>query len=94
MKNDATVICQKCYDTIAKRSEHAAELWQQACVIAMNSEESLMIKDCRQLKILEQMGFIRTTDLFDYEYVSVNILGLDKPYLKKNMFCINKAHHE
>ncbi len=74
MMSEPGICCGECFDIIAKRSLKAATLWISLCEIQTNSSIfGLRTKDFPALRILEILGFIRTTDTPDI--IIIKVLG-------------------
>ena len=93
---DRTFCCSKCFEQIAKKSTCAARLWLEICDVIYQGEllrvfssgETLFDE---HLKILEELGYVLSTDL--EEVLAIKLINFD-PLNPKYPFCTDKSHEE
>lgn len=88
MHNDF-VCCTECFSEIAYQSTTAATLWVDLCCLMAKSElgrVKLPQRDWNELRLLEQMSYILTTEDLNSLYIRVEGLGVDND--GRYMFCV------
>lgn len=64
--------CGQCFGLIARRDTKAAKLWLDLCELRMHSPIfGLVMDDCPELRVLERLRFIVTTDTPEVIFVKV-----------------------
>lgn len=96
--NNYCVCCANCLADIAKRDTAAARLWMDLCVLGLQRGSLLAIRDdeqehpfVRAALLLEQMGFILTTDQAEDIIVRLNGLTLTKQ--DEPVYCLKQCSH-
>lgn len=80
--------CNQCVEMIARRSTSAARMWMDLCSYSMEFAR-LHFKqeeDGYELRLLEQLGMVTSTDVDDRIVLKVN--GLNPG----NIFCCRREH--
>lgn len=55
--------CESCFEIIAKYNTHTAALWLDLCELQLHSPVfGLWTEECEELRLLEILGFIVTTE--------------------------------
>ncbi len=87
------VCCEECFEKIGKKSTSAARLWMQLCGIRLQRGEvfSLYMQDFPELRVLETLGFITSTETA--LEVLVRLHGLRFMEGGIPSFCINEVPH-
>jgi hypothetical protein len=71
--------CDECFGIIASRNVNAAKLWLELCEIRVKREIfALVTKNPQNLRILEILGFVVTTETKNFILVKVNGLRYDR----------------
>lgn len=87
------ICCEKCFETAAKRSSNAAKLWMDFCAIKLQEGEVLCLqKNFPELRTLESLGFLVSTDLEDS--IAVRIKGHMTTEDGEHFFCIKEGCHD
>ena len=87
------ICCEKCFELAAKRSPNAAKLWMDFCAIKLEEGEVICLhKNFPELRSLETMGFLVSTDLEDS--IAVRINGHMTTEDGEHYFCIKEGNHE
>ena len=69
------ICCESCFENIAKKNTTAAKLWMDLCAMRLQFGEFLEILDTAdipELRALEVLGFIITTDMKNKIAIQVN----------------------
>lgn len=87
------ICCQSCFDDIAKKSTTSARLWMDFCAARMENQMPLQLKgpDCPQIRILEQMGFLISTDRKNS--ISIKVNGYMNTEDGEHYFCLKQGNH-
>lgn len=86
------ICCEKCLESIGKRSTSAAKLWMNMCKSYEQDPDVMKLVgdiDSPELHCLEIMNFIITTEQSDCLMVKLN--GYDSA---ENMFCLDRCSHD
>ena len=65
MMSEQRYCCDRCFDSIGRRSVDAARLWLDLCELAQSSDPTLVwinTEPSPSLRVLEVMGFLVTTE--------------------------------
>lgn len=85
MKMNEAVCCHHCFEQLGKRSVHSAKLWLDLCDLNVkNGLFGIKMDDFPELRMLEVLGFITTTEQAEFIMVKVNGEKLDE---KGKYFC-------
>lgn len=90
-----SVCCDKCFETIAHRNSSSVKLWMDLCARAVKYGDVMEIHgktESPELRVLELLQFIRTTDKPDYLVVKIN--GHVKDDNGNDFFCLMGGSHE
>lgn len=91
------VCCERCFETLAKRSTKAAKIWIDLCQSYMNIPGLFSVEgQTEQVRILETLGFVITTDCSDdvySNYIILKVNGHHKDAYGENYFCIKDGRH-
>jgi hypothetical protein len=72
--SNSGICCNECFDLIARKSTLSAKLWIDLCDLYLKSNVfGLRSKDFKELRILELLEFIITTETSDF--ILVKVLG-------------------
>lgn len=88
------ICCEKCFETIGKKNTKAARFWMDLCTYQMNNDfpyAMINAPEFPEVRILELMGFVLTTDQKDG--VNIKVQG----YLEnrgQHCFCIEGGCHD
>jgi hypothetical protein len=88
------ICCEKCFETICKRNTKAAKLWMDFCAFHLQ-ERGLVIlhsSDFPELRILEKMGFLISTD--QKNSLAIRVHGQMRTTEGDNFFCVKGGRHE
>lgn len=93
MRNEFTC-CDRCFETLQKRSAKAAKIWMNLCQSYMEIPGLFSVEgNSPQIRILETLGFITTTDCSDdvySDYIILRVNGHRKDFYGEDCFCISK----
>lgn len=88
------ICCEQCLENIARNSTNAARIWMDLCAINVKKGNPfpLLTIDFPELRALEQMGFIVTTDQNGKLMIRLNGRCLtDDGY---DFFCLRHGDHD
>ena len=89
--SETGICCNECFDLIARKSTISAKLWLDLCDLYIKSNIfGLRSEDFRELRILELLGFIITTETPDI--ILVKVQGQCEDY-QGVYFCGGFCHH-
>jgi len=87
------VCCDECFEKIGKRSTKAARLWMTLCGKYCGMQGAFYVmQDFAELRLLETMGFITSTE--DGSHIRVKVHGLTSWEAGTPCFCISKVPHD
>ena len=88
------VCCEQCFETIGKKSTKAAKLWMDFCALGLQESEIVVIEnnDFPELRVLENLGFVVTTDR--YRAIAVRVIGHGITEDGEHFFCRKGGRHE
>lgn len=88
------ICCEKCFETIGKRNTRAAKLWMDFCAAILEYGKVILIQspDFPELRVLETMGFLVSTEHSNSLAVKVN--GHMNSEDGENFFCAKEGRHE
>ncbi len=94
MSENYFICCQHCYERLKNRSAKAAKFWLAFCEHRMEFGEVIHIKnkESPELRTLEMMGFIITTD--QKNGTAVKVLGHMQSEENEHFFCVKEGCHE
>lgn len=86
--------CEKCFEIISQRNTRAARYWMDFCAHYLENGEVIHIKnkDFPELRILEMMGYLISTDQEDITAIRIN--GHMNTEDGEHFFCIKDGRHE
>lgn len=86
------VCCERCFETIAKKSTTAAKLWLDLCAIKLAIGEIVSFRgqDFAALRSLEIMGYICSTERLDH--ILIKIHGHRTTENGQDFFCLDEDH--
>ena len=87
------VCCDQCFEIIGNRSRKAARVWLDLCGLRLQRGEvfSLFMQDFPELRVLETLGYITTTDK-PFE-ILVRLHGLKMLEDGVPFFCTSEVPH-
>lgn len=81
------ICCSDCYDRIESHGTSFAEAWVRLCKMRMESKEWIAFnRDLLEFEILEEMGFLVSTEYEDVILVKLN--GYTKTEDNEDFFCV------
>lgn len=85
--------CSKCFERICSKSVSAGKLWLNLCEIqaAFCKRPLTSDEESKELKILESLGFITTTDTIPHIIVKINGQQEDEEGI---FFCIGNCNDQ
>jgi hypothetical protein len=88
------VCCEKCFETIGQKSTNAARLWMDLCALRLQEGTivSIRTQDFPELRILELLGFVVSTD--KPQNVVIRINGHQLTNEGQDFFCLKEGQHE
>lgn len=88
------ICCEKCFEMIGKRNTRAARCWMDFCAHYLEHGEVIFMKnkDFPELRILELMGFLISTDNKDGTAICVK--GHMNTEDGEHFFCVKDGCHE
>lgn len=88
------ICCEQCFEAIGKRSTRAAKMWMDFCAMRLNKGEVVVIRtpDFPELRTLENLGFLVSTDQLNTLAVCVN--GHMTTEDGEHFFCVKEGRHE
>ena len=88
------ICCQKCFEKIGKHNTKAAKLWMDFCAIHLEESGLIILKsvDFPELRTLETLGFLVSTDHENYLYIRVK--GHMTTTIGEHFFCVKEGRHE
>ena len=88
------VCCEKCFETIGKRNTRAARLWMDFCAMRLQNGQPVILKtpDFPELRILEMLGFLVSTD--QQNCLAVRVNGHMNTLAGEHFFCVKEGRHE
>ncbi len=87
------ICCQKCFETIGKKSTRAAKVWMDICAQGMQIGATFeAAKDTPEIRTLERLGFVLTTD--KPETIAVKVKGHILAENGDHFFCLKEGKHE
>lgn len=73
MKMTKAICCEHCFHFISKKNQAAGALWLELCDLKiLHGKFGLHLEDFKELALLEQLGFITTTETKNLILVRVN----------------------
>lgn len=88
--SEPKLCCDECFDIIAKESTTAAHMWLDFCEFQITLPIFCLVTPfLNSIKLLENMGFILTTETQDI--IIVKVLGR-KDDLAGPYFCCGRCH--
>lgn len=88
------ICCEQCFEDIGKRNTRAAKLWMDFCAMHMNYDQeifSLNTLDFPELRVLETLGFLVSTD--QERNLAVKVNGYCKSMDGDHFFCVKEGNH-
>jgi hypothetical protein len=88
------ICCEKCFEVIGKKNTKAARVWMDLCALRLAQGEviNLQIQDFPELRTLELLGFLVSTD---HPYsTSIRIAGHIHTVEGQDFFCLKQGQHE
>ena len=85
------ICCEECYDKICETNKRAARLWLDLCIVQMKNAGPVNCLDAVELKTLERLGYIKTTE--DLEAVKVVVNGHYGARDGNDYFCLLDGNH-
>jgi len=87
------ICCERCFETIGKRNTRAAKIWMDFCALKLERGHVFEIKniDFPELRVLENLGFIVSTDRSDSLAIRVN--GHMSTEDGQHFFCVKGGCH-
>ncbi len=87
------ICCEQCFETIGRRSTNAARLWMDFCAMKLSegSVVELDMSDFPELRVLETLGFLVSTDRLNTIAVRVN--GHMSNQDGEHFFCVKEGQH-
>lgn len=86
------ICCEDCYAAICKKSIKAAKLWMQLCAVKMTKDVFVLENnDFPELRILENMGFLVSTD--QYKSLSIKTRDFKLTEDDQPFFCVQDGRH-
>ena len=91
--NNSFVCCEQCFKTIGKRNVRAARLWLDFCAMKLQKGDYIYLKpqDFPELRVLETLGFLMSTDTDESIVVRVN--GYMHTDDGAHFFCVKEDEH-
>ena len=86
------ICCETCFQSIGEKNTKCARLWMDICASKLEYGEIVKSYDLPEIKELEEMGFIISTEQNDY--IKVKIQGHIQTHDGENFFCIKEGRHE
>lgn len=87
------ICCEKCFEEIAKTDTSASKLWMDICNNTIIDKSNVCaLKDFPELRRLELMGFIITTDVEDF--IEIKLIGLTKTPEGEDFICGKDGKHD
>jgi hypothetical protein len=86
--------CKRCYEEVSSLYPELETIWIDLCSLQHQSAGSfgLAVTDFHELSVLEQSGYVITTETD--RYLIVKTLGEHVDNDGEIVFCINRADHE
>ncbi len=86
--------CEKCFETIGKRNTRAAKIWMDVCCMHLNTGKVVFLKnqDFPELRVLEMLGFLISTD--QQNGLAIRVNGHMSTEDGEHFFCVKEGHHE
>ncbi len=90
--NEYYICCDECFDTVARRNTTAAMLWMDLCKISSRQGEVLYleVQDFSELRTLEKLGFIVSTEMNNF--LAVKVKGKHLAEDGEDLFCPTGTH--
>ncbi len=91
------VCCEQCFEKIGKRNTKAARMWLDLCALKVDQtakvEDFIILEnhDFPELRVLEMLGFVLSTDRPQSLAIKVN--GHYQTHEGQDMFCLEKGMH-
>lgn len=88
------ICCEKCFEEIGKKNTRAARLWMDFCAVRLEKGSPVLLEnqDFPELRVLETLGFLTSTDLQDS--LSVRINGHMNTEDGDHFFCAREGRHD
>jgi hypothetical protein len=92
--SDYFVCCERCAETIGMRNARAVRLWMDFCALRLQQGEVVLLRshDFPELRVLETMGFLISTD--QENFLAVKVRGHLHTSEGDHYFCIREGKHE
>ena len=86
--------CERCFETIGKRSTNAAKLWLDLCALRLVKGDTITmdIQDFPELRSLEVLGFVVSTD--KPGSIVIKVKGHCLTEDGDDFFCVREGEHE
>ena len=86
------VCCEKCFEILGRCNVRAAKAWMEVCACYMNHPGVFIVDhEVEELTILDQHGFVTTTD--DLQNIRIKVNGYLTDYYGQHYFCIKDGQH-
>lgn len=81
------IACEHCFNRLSEKSPLVAKTWMELCALAMTTGEVIATtnKDFPELRVLETMGFIVSTESTDG--LTIRVLGHGNTISGEHFFC-------
>ena len=88
------ICCEKCFETIGKRNTVAARFWMDLCAMSLNKGQPVILetKDFPELRVLETLGFVVSSDRL--KTIAVRVNGHCHTDDGQPCFCLQGGEHE
>lgn len=92
--NKYFICCEKCFEKIGKRNTKAAKLWMEFCAMRLQEGGIVVLQsaDFPELRVLETMGFLVSTD--QHNSLAVQVNGHMNTEEGEHFFCVKEGRHE
>lgn len=86
------ICCQQCFELIGKKSTKAAKAWMDICALRLEVGEIFEVeKDLPEIRTLEQLGFLVSTDKPSTAVIKVH--GHIIAENGEHFFCVKEGKH-
>ncbi len=87
------ICCNQCFETIGRRNTNAARLWMDFCAAKLKCGEiiELEMSDFPELRVLENLGFVVSTDR--QNTIAIRVNGHMSNQDGEHFFCVKEGQH-
>jgi len=86
------ICCERCFESICRESTRAAKVWMDYCAHQLSIGQTIKAQDSPEIKKLEVMGFIVSTEIDTGLLIRVN--GHMNTMDGEHYFCVKAGHYD